>query len=138
MADGMTQYLQKKLLDHVLTLAAYTMPTSIWLSLHLADPTKTGSHANEVSGSTTGYARQNLTLAMTATSSTTGISSNSSIVTVGPATVNWGTVTNGAVEDAQTVGTGNMLITNALTTAQTINNGANFQLAPTQLQIQFQ
>jgi hypothetical protein len=39
----MTDYLEKKLLDHTLGKAAYTMPTTVYLALFTADPGDTGS-----------------------------------------------------------------------------------------------
>ena len=131
--SGMTSYLQQALLDHVLGNSIYTAPAGVWLSLHVADPTDTGSHANEISSG--GYARQPLSAILTAADPSSGISTNTTATNVGPATVDWGTVSYGAIEDAVT--SGNMLLSNALTTAQVINNGEEFQLAPTQLQLQF-
>lgn len=133
---GVTSYLGKKMVDHVLTKAVYTPAASIWISAHTGDPTRTGSHSNEISTSGTGYARQNITSNMTVADAVTSISSNSSVIIVGPATADWGTLNYGAFEDA--VSASNMLFSGALTTAQTINNGANFELVPTQAQLQFQ
>lgn len=133
---GMTSYLGKKLVDHVIVQSAYMQPASVWLSGHTADPTRTGSHSNEISTSGTGYARQNITAKMNAADATTSIALNSTVIIIGPATADWGTINYGGIEDAASAS--NMLISNALTTAQTINNGSSFQLVPTQLQIQFQ
>lgn len=68
-----------------LVLAALT--GNFYVSLHTADPGDTG--AAEVSGDAQ-YARQPVTFANTGNNPT--ISSNSSIVAFGTATVDWGTV----------------------------------------------
>lgn len=133
---GMTSYLGKKLVDHVLGFAVYTPPAAVWLSAHTVDPTRTGSHANEISTSGTGYARQNISTKMAAADAVTSIALNSTVIIVGPATADWGTINYGAFEDANAAS--NMLASGALTTAQTINTGASFELVPTQLQLQFQ
>lgn len=132
---AMTNYLQKSLLDMVLTLAAWTMPDGIWISLHTASPTESGSQASEVPTSGTDYARQPLTTAMSVTSPTTGISTNTGVITIGPALIDWGLITYVAVEDAETLG--NMLLYGALTEAQNEAVGESFQLATGQFSIQF-
>ncbi|PEJ57384.1 hypothetical protein CN692_13300 [Bacillus sp. AFS002410] len=61
MASNLTNYAQAKLLDHVLGTTAFTKPTTIYVSLHTADPTETGSTAAEIVGN--GYVRQAITFA---------------------------------------------------------------------------
>ena len=124
-----TDYLEKKIVDHVLGKAAYTMPGTTYLALFTANPTDTGSQAGEVSAG--GYARQAISTAMGASDATTGTSSNTSAITFGPATAAWGTVTYVGIMDASTAG--NMLVAIPLTTSRTINNGDSFQFAVGQL-----
>jgi hypothetical protein len=133
--SGMTSFLQKALLDAFLNIAPYSMPTAVFLSLHTASPTDAGSHANEVSTSGTGYARQTLATKMNATDATNGFSQNTATITAGPATADWGTVSFVAIEDAATAG--NMCIWGAPTTAKAVPTGDVFQLVPSQLAIQF-
>jgi hypothetical protein len=133
---GMTSYLQKALLDAFLGITPYTMPAALYMSLHTADPGEAGSHLNEVSTSGTGYARQTIVAKMGATDSVTGISPNTSTLIAGPATADWGTVSFIGIEDASTAG--NMCMLGAPTTAKTVTTGIPFQLAPSQLSIQFQ
>lgn len=133
---GMTSYLGKKLVDHVLGFSVYTAPAAVWLSALASDPTRTGSHSSEISTSGTGYARQNISTKMAAADGVTSIALNSTVIIIGPATADWGTINYGAFEDAASAS--NMLASGALTTAQTINTGASFELVPTQLQMQFQ
>jgi hypothetical protein len=61
-------------------VAAYS-PPPLYLSLHTADPTETGSHAHEVTGG--GYARQPLAGVMGAADST-GFCVNTTQITFGP------------------------------------------------------
>jgi hypothetical protein len=131
----MTDYLEKKLLDHTLGKAAYTMPTTVYLALFISDPGDTGSQVGEVSASSTGYARQPITSVMSATGATSGQSTNGSAITFGPATVDWGTVTHTAVLDASSGG--NMLLYGPLSSVRTIQSGDSLQYATSQFSITF-
>lgn len=132
---AMTDYLEKKLNDHTLGITAYTKPTTAYSSLHTADPTDTGSHAAEVSVTSTGYARQSITSSMNATNSTTGLADNSTAITHGPASADWGTILYIGIEDATS--TGNQLLHGAATASRTIQTGDSYQLAAGQLAITF-
>jgi len=129
----MTNYLEKKLLDHTLGKAAFSMPTTTYLALFTSDPGETGSLAAEVSAG--GYSRQAITSAMAATNSTTGVSNNSNVITFGPASADWGTITHIGIMDASTGG--NMLLFGALTSARTIQNGDSLQFAAGSLVLTF-
>ena len=110
----MSDYLEKKLLDHVLTNTPYTPPTSVYLALFTADPTDAGTAAEVTGGA---YARQKITFG---TASSPGGTSSTTADTAFPvATANWGTVTHVGIYDAET--SGNLLLHGASTTAQTIN-----------------
>ena len=52
-----SNYLEGKLVEHVLRNVAYTSPSAVYLSLHTANPDEDGS-GTEVSGN--GYSRQKL------------------------------------------------------------------------------
>lgn len=132
---SMTSFLQKALLDGVLGKAAFPSAAELYLSLHTSSPTDSGSLAGEVSTSGTGYARQPLLAAMSITSLLTGISSNTLAITHGPAAVDWGTITHIGISDALTAGV--MWFWGELTAAKVLNSGESFQLAASQLQIQF-
>lgn len=54
MSDAKSDYLENKILDHVLGTAAYTAPTQVYLSLHYTSPGE-GNTGTEVS--TGGYSR---------------------------------------------------------------------------------
>lgn len=130
---AMTRYLQKKLLDHTLGIAEYTMPTELWGSLHTASPTESGSFDDEISD--TGYSRQAFYGQFTATDLTSGVAQLTSVVNFGPADGDNGTVTYFAISDASSAG--NMLFYGVLATAQTFDLDDQFQLNPGQLVIRF-
>jgi hypothetical protein len=72
-----TNYLEGKILDHVLGVAAYTMPTSLYLCLHTDDPGEDGDDFQVVGGS---YAPQIVTFvahSLSVGGASEGISSNS-------------------------------------------------------------
>jgi hypothetical protein len=124
-----TTYARDKIIDDLTGVAAYSPPV-LWLSLHTADPGVAGSHANEVAGG--GYARKSLAGLMGAADSS-GVSVNTSVITIGPATSDWGTVTHLAIEDA--IATGNMLVSGMPVTPRTITSGQPFQIPPGKLQL---
>lgn len=132
---SMTSYLQKKLLDHSLGLASFAMPATVYVSLHTADPTNTGSLTNEVTTIGTGYARVAATSKMNATDSVTGISSNNASISFGPALTDWGTVTHVGISDAPSAG--NMLLFGPLTVVQTTPIGESVQFSSGQFVAQF-
>ena len=114
-----TNYLADKLLNHTLRNTVYTAPATVYLSLHTADPTRTGSHTNEVAVG--GYARVAITFGAPADNGTAEEVANSALVDFGTASADWGTVTHWGIEDASTAG--NMLFHGALTASKTVQNG---------------
>ena len=101
MADNLTQYAQKKLLDHTLGLAAYTMP-SAFAALFTTTPGETGSLTGEVTGGS--YARVALSAQMGAATLATGIATNTGAVTFATPSADWGMVTTLGVMDASSAG----------------------------------
>jgi hypothetical protein len=95
-------YLENKLLDHVLGRVTYTPPTTVYVALFTTPVSDTGV-GTEVSGG--GYAR--VAVANTTASWTTaanGQKSNAVAITFPKATANWGTVVAWAIFDAATGG----------------------------------
>ena len=136
---GLTQYFQKALLDHVLGIATFTLPNPLYLSLHTADPTDTGSHTNEI-GAGLGYSRQSLSAKMGATDSASGISTNTSTITFGPASSAWGAITYFGIEDGPSGGSpdlNHMMLDGAASASRTINTGGSYVLTAGQLSVQF-
>lgn len=127
---ALSDYLENKILDHVLRATAYTAPATVYVGLLTAAPNDTGG-GTEVSGNA--YARVAITSGTAAWNNTQGNTTGASTGTDGtienaaavtfptPTPAGWGTVTHFAVYDAATAG--NLLFYAALTTSKTINAG---------------
>ena len=109
-----SNYLENKILDHVLKNVSYTSPTTVYVGLFTTDPTDAGT-GTEVSGGS--YARQVLSV----TTASGGIVTSSGDVTFPQATANWGTISHIGILDA--LSSGNLLMHTPLTTAKTIETG---------------
>lgn len=129
-AGAMSDYLENKVVDTLVRGQAYTMPTTVYFGL----ATTAGSDAacgTEVTGGS--YARAAVASSLvnwagtqsagstTASSGTSGITSNNAAVTFPAPTASWGSVVEYCVFDAASAG--NLLWRTALTTPKTINNG---------------
>jgi hypothetical protein len=110
----LSDYLENKLLDHVLRNISYTSPTTVFVGLFTADPTDAGT-GTEVSGGS--YARQIVSV----TTATGGIVTSSADVTFPQCTASWGTVSHIGLLDA--LSSGNLLMHTALTTSRSIETG---------------
>jgi hypothetical protein len=116
-------FLGNHIIDHLFRNQAYSPPSTIYVSLHTADPGLTG--ANEVSGGS--YARQSFTF--DAASSKASQNAAAISFTAMPAV----TVTHVGVWDAST--NGNFLIGGALTAQKTTNAGDTFQFPDSDLDL---
>ena len=110
----LSNYLENKLLDHVLRNVSYTSPTTVYVGLYTSDPGDDNS-GTEVSGGS--YARQVLNV----TTATGGIVTSSADVTFPQATGSWGTVSHIGLLDSLT--SGNLLMHTPLTTSRLIESG---------------
>lgn len=126
-----SNYLENKLLDHVLAGVSFTSPTGRWLALFTGNPGESGSFANEIGTSGTAYARQAITFA----SASGGVSANDATVTFPVATASWGTITHVAIVDNATRGAGNVLYYSPVTVAKTIGVSDQFQITTGNLTI---
>lgn len=130
-----SNYLENKVLDHVLTATTYTAPTNRYLALFTNTSTnaaanlEAGTLSDEISGSGTAYSRKTVTFA----AASGGSSATNATVTFDAATASWGTVTHVAVMDAST--SGNVLFYGAVTTSKTIDSGDTFQVTSGNLTI---
>lgn len=115
-----SNYLENKLLDHVLRNTSYTSPTTVYVGLYTSNPDE-GNTGTEVSGGS--YARQPLSV----TTATDGIVTSSADVTFPQATANWGTISHIGLLDAIT--SGNLLMYTALTTSKAIDSGDVLKIA---------
>ena len=115
-----SNYLENALINGTLRATTFTAPTTVYISLHTADPTDAGS-GTEVSGGS--YIRQSDTFA----APSNGASASNADVTFPQATGNWGTIGWIGIWDAQT--TGNMLYHTALDASKAIDTGDIFKIA---------
>jgi hypothetical protein len=109
-----SDYLENKVLDHVLRNVSYSSPTTVFVGLYTSNPTDTNSGTEVTGGS---YARQSLSV----TTASAGVVTSSADVTFPQCTASWGSVGFIGILDAVT--SGNLLMHTALTTAKTIDTG---------------
>ena len=130
-----SNYLENKVLDHVLTATTYSAPTTRFIGLftntsgNAAANLEAGTQTDEVSASGTAYARKAVTFA----AASGGTSATNATVTFDAATANWGTITHVAIMDSATAG--NVLFWGAVTTAKTIETGDTFQVSSGNLSV---
>lgn len=119
-----SDYLENKILDHVLKVAAYTQPANVYVALFTAAPSDSGGGTEVAGGS---YARQTSTWA----AASGGATANSASINFPnmPAC----TVTHVALFDA--VSGGNMLYHGALTASQVVAAGNTFTFAIGELDV---
>lgn len=128
-----SNYLENKVLDHVLTATSYTAPGARYLALfnntsgNAAANLEAGTLTDEVSGGS--YARKAVTFA----AASGGTSATNATVTFDAATASWGSITHVAVMDASTGG--NVLFWGAVTTSKNIDQGDTFQVTAGNLTI---
>jgi len=116
----LSDYLENKLLDHVLRNVSYTSPTTVYMGLYTSDPGDDNS-GTEVSGGS--YARQIVSV----TTATDGIVTSSADITFPQATANWGTISHIGLLDA--LSSGNLLMHTPLTTSKVIEAGDVLKVA---------
>lgn len=123
--SAFSNYLENKILLHVLDNTSYTSPTTVYLGLHTADPTDAGT-GTEVSGGS--YARQSVAFTVTDNAAT-----NDSAIEFPTATGSWGTVGWVGIWDNLT--SGNLLFHGSLTNSKTIASGDVFRVPAGDLDI---
>lgn len=130
-----SDYLENKVLDHVLTTTSFNPPTERYLALftntggQTAANLETGNTGDEINTGGTGYDRKTVTFAQ----ANQGTSATNATVTFDAAQANWGTVTHVAVMDNQSGG--EVLFYGAVTTPKTIETGDTFQVSSGNLTI---
>ena len=123
-----SDYLEDKLVDHILRDAAFASPASqVWVSLHTASPLDDGTGA-EVSGG--GYARQQNTVW---DAPANGATENTNDIDFGTATANWGDILSIGIWDGSTAG--NLLFHGGLDASKTVNNGDGFKISASNLDV---
>jgi len=119
----MTAYLRKKLGDHSLGKAAYTMPTNVTLALFKSSPTDAGLTTDEVTGGS--YARLSIGASMGSFDLTTSIATSTADINFATPTADWGTVTHiGIMEVTISPDVANMLYYEALPVTRSILSGS--------------
>lgn len=91
-----SNYLQTKIVRHVINAAAYTAPATLYLALYTSDPTKADT-GTEATGGTPAYARKAITFGTEAN----GTVANSASISVDVPT---GTITHWGIRDASSGG----------------------------------
>ena len=122
-----SNYLENKVLDHVLTATGYTAPTTRYLALFTGTAVdvlgrlEAGTLTDEVAAG--GYSRK----AVTFGAAVNGSSATNATVTFDAASATWGTITCVAIIDNSTGG--NVLFYGQVTTPKTIESGDTFQVS---------
>lgn len=123
-----SNYLENAVLDHVMGESAYSMPTT-YLALCTSDPGEagTGSSMNETPNSGN-YSR--VAVSGNLSPATNGTITNDVLIAFPQANANWSSdITHFAVVDSGTYGSGNMLMSGALTQSKTVTSGDTVQFA---------
>lgn len=134
-----SNFLENKVLDHVLRYGSspYVAPSTLYVALFKETGSGTlanleaGTLTDEISTTSTAYARQTITFG----AASSGTSTSNSTVTFPTATANWGTVTAVAIMDSATALAGNVLFYGNLTTSKLIESGDTFQISSTNLTV---
>lgn len=119
MAGSKSNYLENKVLDHVLGGGDYTRPSTVYVALYTSAPNDAGGGAEVSGGSYARVAVTNDTTNWPAASG--GAKSNGTDIVFPTATANWGTVVAFGILDASSGG--NLLYWADLTTSKVVSNG---------------
>lgn len=126
---GKSDYLENKILDHILGNTAFSPPATLYFGLYTAAPTDAGGGTEVTGGS---YARVGMTNNTTNFPNASGGSkSNGADIAFPTATAGWGTVTHVGVFDAASAG--NLLYWAPLTSPVTVPSGGDILFAAGQL-----
>lgn len=132
-----TDFAENQLIDHLFRGQALTLPASWHFALFTTNAGEAGGQT-EVSGgsyarvavarSLANFAGTQAAASTTASTGTSGTTSNNGAITFPAPTANWGTVTGVGIFDAATGG--NLWFYNPLTTSRTVNSGDSAPLFP--------
>jgi hypothetical protein len=127
-----SDYLEDKILDHVLGLGArnFASPPILYIALFTSSAgLEANNPTSEVPIADTGYTRKIVTF----NDASGGSADNLATVTFDVATANWGTVSHVAVMDS--INAGNVLFHGPVTTSKSIESGDTFQISAGNLTI---
>lgn len=123
---GKSDFLENKVLDHILGNTAYTAPATVHIALFTTSPGDDGTGGTEVSGNN--YSRVSVTNNTTNwPNASGGAKANGTAITFATPSGTWGTVTSFGIYDASTGG--NLLYFGNLTSNQTVNTGNTVSFA---------
>lgn len=131
-----SDFLEKKLLDHVLGNTPYTAPSNVYVGLFTASPDDTGGGTEVTGGS---YIRKTVVNSTgnwpNATGSGSGASTktNGAAITFVKATADWGTITSIGIYDDPTAG--NLLYWGAVSPNKTVLNNDTAEFAASTITI---
>jgi hypothetical protein len=114
-----SNYLENAIINATLRATTFTSPSTVYVSLHTADPTDAGT-GTEVSGGS--YARKTATFG----APSNGVSTTTANVEFDVATAYWGIITHIGIFDALT--TGNLLYHTALDASKEIDTNDIFRI----------
>ena len=129
--SALSDYLEAKYLDHTYNGVSFTPPAGIYIALYTSDPTDADT-GTEVSGG--GYARARVypdggsapTFALAVTDGDGKMVTNADDIVFPTATAPWGTITHFGAKDASSGG--NLLHNGALDEAQSVGTGGIFKI----------
>jgi len=130
---SLTNFAETEIMDHIFNGAdgagsVYTPPATVYLSLHTADPTDTGSMAAECTG--TSYIRKAIAFSAAGTRAIV----QNGVVTFTQAGGAWGTISHWGICDQESAG-GNMLAYGAFAVSKSIVTGNTASVATTEVVI---
>lgn len=108
---AMSNWLESRLLDHVLRNSAMASPVTVYAALFTSDPTDADT-GTEVSGGS--YARQAVSFGVVVS----GETSNTAVITFPTATATWGVITHVGIYNA--VSGGNLLFHGPLSSSELV------------------
>lgn len=120
---ALTNYAEKKILDHLVGKAAFTMPTA-YVALYTSVPNEDGTGGVEVSGG--GYSRMQTSPSDWEDAAEGGIQ-NAVNLEWDASTADWGTIVGIALVDAST--SGNVLVRGEAVAQKTIESGDMFRIS---------
>ena len=118
MPGSKSDYLEAKVLDHILGGGDYTRPATVHAALFSAAPSDSGGGTEASGGSYARVAVTNNATNWPAATGTTTVKSNGTAITFPRATAAWGTMSHWALFDAATAG--NLLYWGAITTPKAV------------------
>lgn len=122
---GKSDYLENKVLDHILGGGDYTRPATVYIALFTVTPTDAGGGTEVTGGS---YARSVVTNnATNFPAASGGAKSNGVAIAFPAATADWGTVVAFGVFDASSAG--NLLYYGPISPSRSVVNGSTSSFA---------